>query len=140
MKTSIAAGMALAAVLAGLVGCATTSTRGDDPELRPRVYRGELELVFDQAVIALECLEWKIKGRTPAMGRIVASTPVSWRSWGESFTIQLSRTGEKAVKVEVVSKAKAQVVAWGKNKDNIIVFYLTLDSIHNSGSGGCPGS
>lgn len=119
-------------------GCAATSTKMDDPELKPRVYKNEFSTVFENAVKALHCLEWEVKIRNPDKGEIVASTPVSWRSWGEDFTIQLSRTGDNWVKVDVLSKAKLQVVAWGKNKDNILGFYNTLDYVKDSGSESCP--
>ncbi len=119
-------------------GCAASSTKMGDPELEPRVYQNEFTTVFDHAVKALQCLEWEVKNQNPDKGEIVASTPMSLLSWGENFTIQLSRTGNKGIKVDVLSKAKLQVVAWGKNKDNILDFYNALDSVEKSGSGSCP--
>jgi len=58
---------------------------------------------------------------------------VGWSIWsfGERFKIVITKVGVNLTKVEVASEAaiKAQIVDWGKNKDNIRIFFETVTEL-----------
>lgn len=58
---------------------------------------------------------------------------VGWSLWsfGEEFKVIITNPKSNLTKVEVASQAaiNAQVIDWGKNKDNINIFFKTLTEL-----------
>jgi hypothetical protein len=65
-------------------------------------------------------LRWKWSQESPE--RIVARVPISWRSWGEKFTVRAYPR-----EVQVRSECAFQLFDWGKNEDNVRLFLKRLD-------------
>lgn len=77
----------------------------------------------------LRALAWGIEEE--AGDRIIASTSVNFRSWGER--ISLDFLPDNSISVTSKCALPTQCIDWGKNKDNIVKF-MTEISKHVVGS------
>jgi hypothetical protein len=76
---------------------------------------------FNHAEHALVSLHARITRSDPQNGLIEATFPVSWRSWGETFTVRISG-GDGAVLLDVSSRSRTLMFGsmdFGKNADNV---------------------
>ncbi len=84
--------------------------------------------VFDTVLQIINKLGWVIESRNPETGNIVVSTGFSLRSWGERITIQVSIVGSQT-SVLVTSAPKAQLIDWGKGRENERLFVRELNEL-----------
>ena len=71
---------------------------------------------------ALAALSWPVKEE--AADRLVASTGMNWRSWGEKVYIDF--LPEDSISVASKCAFPLQCVDWGKNKANVKEFMAEL--------------
>lgn len=76
-------------------------------------------------------LGFKITMEDISQGKILFKVGWSLWSFGEEFRINITNLNANLTKVEVASQAalSAQVIDWGKNKDNINSFFQTLTEL-----------
>jgi Protein of unknown function (DUF1499) len=76
--------------------------------------------VYEAVVQAVEGLP-KMKAREgdPVRGRLEVSKTVSWKSWGEKITVDLSEPSPGQTRMKVRSRLRAQLVDWGVNRQNV---------------------
>ncbi|MCP3135918.1 hypothetical protein [Pyxidicoccus xibeiensis] len=84
-------------------------------------------MVFDKALETVVELGWRVNLAKPDPGIIQAYTPTSMASWQEDLNISVLDTGTGVVRVQMNSRAR-QLVAWGKNEENIERFFQGLDA------------
>ena len=68
----------------------------------------------------IEELGWDIEGIKANLIR--ASTGFSIRSWGEIITIFIEYIEKDKTKLVIKSEPKAQLIDWGKSRENEIIF------------------
>jgi len=76
---------------------------------------------FNHAERALVSLHARMRRSDLQGGLIEATFPVSWRSWGETFTVRISG-GDGAVLLDVSSRPRTLMFGFmdfGKNADNV---------------------
>jgi len=76
---------------------------------------------FNYAERALVSLQARITRSDLQGGLIEATFPVSWRSWGETFTVRISGL-DGAVQLDVSSRPRTLMFGFmdfGKNADNV---------------------
>ena len=58
---------------------------------------------------------------------------VNMASWGETIDIWLTALGERATQVDIRSECylPTQVIAWGKNHENVVNLFMYLDNCVN---------
>ena len=82
------------------------------PQARDRVY---------QAIVAAieSSPKLKVRSSDPVQGHLDVSKSVSWKSWGEKITVDLSEPNPGQTRVKVRSAVRAQLVDWGVNRQNV---------------------
>jgi len=86
---------------------------------------------FNHAERALTSLHARITRSDLQGGLIEATFPVSWQSWGETFTVRISG-GDGAVFLDVSSRPRTLMFGFmdfGKNADNVRRFATAPRSI-----------
>ena len=117
-------GLSLVVMLAGLAGCATTTStmqQGDTGSLEPQVYAVSYDRAFQAAARAVALLSWKLTHSDKDAGIIQAQTPASIWAMGDAVSIHLTQT-DAGVQVEVSSMSR-QAIDWGKGEPNVKAFY-----------------
>lgn len=72
---------------------------------------------------ALIVIGGRISVRDQAAGRLEATIPISFKSWGEKVQVEvLGVDGDVLVQVESASRLRTTLIDWGKNADNIARF------------------
>jgi len=70
----------------------------------------------------------KITARKPSQGKIIAKTPINWKTWGDTIIFELKQTDDATTELILSSRptARTTIVDYGKNIDNIqkIVYFL----------------
>jgi hypothetical protein len=69
----------------------------------------------------------------PASGRVKAKAPMSWRSYGDNITIQVNQKGIVSARSECLN-----LLDFGKNKENITIFFDNLSALLIEISGTLP--
>jgi hypothetical protein len=76
--------------------------------------------VYEAVVQAIEGLpKMKVKEGDPVRGHLDVSKTVSWKSWGERITVDLSEPNPGQTRVKLRSAVRAQLVDWGVNRQNV---------------------
>jgi uncharacterized protein (DUF1499 family) len=76
--------------------------------------------VYEAVVQAIEGLpKMKVKEGDPVRGHLDVSKTVSWKSWGEKITVDLSEPNPGQTRVKLRSAVRAQLVDWGVNRQNV---------------------
>lgn len=84
------------------------------------------ELVFDKLLEVITDSPFSIKYTNKEKFEILATSKISWFSWGENIYIQLILSkGITIIKFESV--AFFQIYTWGKNENNFDEFLQKLD-------------
>lgn len=91
-------------------------------------YDASYSEVFDEVLQLINRLGWTVESADDDTGIIVTSTGFSLRSWSERVTIRISREGTQT-KVSVASAPKAQLIDWGKSRENERVIIRELNCI-----------
>lgn len=91
-----------------------------------RKYHASYNKAFDCVIQAVNDCGFSIVTKNRQTGIINLSTGFSFRSWGETITIQISAF-DGIVKISIESASKAQLIDWGKNHENIDAIITTLD-------------
>lgn len=101
----------LVAALAG--GCATVeSVKDAKGQGVKRSYRQPYDLVYQAAVNAAHRRKLEFVEQDRAAGLLVLSSGVSWTSLGERIAVFVTRVGDRATNVEVVSKPVGGVITF----------------------------
>lgn len=118
-------GLLMSAVLGSLHAAALRRV-GGQPGDGPAVTRAmdvatPFDAVFLKCVHALQAEQARIQLQDIASGRIEASTPMSWRSWGENICVELSRVRADCTRVKLTStpRLKTTLVDYGKGVQNV---------------------
>lgn len=74
--------------------------------------------VFNSAILVLMQNGWEVRFSDPQLGRISARAPMSLKASGENVLLQIAPSGT-GTEVRIESSSSAQVVDWGKNKQNV---------------------
>jgi len=74
--------------------------------------------VFSELLVVMQQLGMTIKTEDKIIGRITASTGVSWTSWGEKLTIVVENLGEKQTLVAMESSPKTGIASVNKHQEN----------------------
>jgi hypothetical protein len=82
------------------------------PQPRDRVYKATVD-----AIEAMPKL--KVRDADPVNGHLDVAKSVSWRSWGERITVDLSEPTAGQTRMRVRSAVRAQLVDWGVNRQNV---------------------
>jgi hypothetical protein len=82
------------------------------PQPRDRVYQAVVD-----AIGAMPKL--KVRDADPVRGHLDVAKSVSWRSWGEKITVDLSEPSAGQTRMKVRSAVRAQLVDWGVNRQNV---------------------
>jgi hypothetical protein len=93
------------------MGLRTTSAEAD--------FDADAGMVFDAFSAAVASLRARVERQDREAGRLEARTRMGIRSWGERVTVEVSRGSGGRTHVVVSSKLRAQLVDWGKNKENV---------------------
>jgi hypothetical protein len=72
-------------------------------------------------------LGWDYQNLLPS--HFTVNVPPSWTSWGERMTITVNADGNISAKSE--SRLVTQCLDWGKNQENIDIFFNHLSQIAN---------
>ena len=80
-------------------------------------YEAKPSEVFDAVLQIITRLGWTIESKNTETGKIIVSTEFSLRSWGERITIEVSRVRSQT-NVLVTSTPEAQLIDWGKSREN----------------------
>ena len=76
--------------------------------------------VYETAINVLPTLpKTKVKSADQSNGRIIAKKGMSLRSWGEEVVVEVWEVSPKMAGVRVTSRVNAQLMDWGKNKQNV---------------------
>lgn len=77
------------------------------------------DALFEACLRAADALGWSVKDIYRDQGKLVASTGMSLRSWGNEVTIHVE-PGEDGTSahLHVVSEAKFQLIDWGKSSED----------------------
>jgi hypothetical protein len=62
-------------------------------------------------------------------GVVVAKTPGTMLTGGDKVTVLVHQADDGRVEVDITSKTSYQLIAWGKNRDNILRLYGLLDQL-----------
>jgi hypothetical protein len=82
------------------------------PQPRDRVYRALTEAIEEMPKL-------KVRDADPVRGHLDVAKAVSWRSWGEKITVDLSEPTAGQTRMKVRSAVRAQLVDWGVNRQNV---------------------
>lgn len=78
-------------------------------------------VIIEKLVEVLKENAWKVKEVDQEKGEILATTGMTFRSWGENIYVEVKeKQGVNEVKIHSV--ALFQVYMWGKNEDNLDQF------------------
>lgn len=92
-------------VLLMIAGCASVETvRDAKGQGAKRTFRHHYDAVYQATVNAASRRKLEFVEQNRATGRILLSSGASWASLGEHIAVFVSRTGDRATTVEVVSK------------------------------------
>jgi len=124
-------GTALLLLAMSAAAFAAHFTACDEPEcdVQPHYYVSDVATVFEKALEALKTLKWKIKSTDSQAGVIVAKTPMTMLTGGDKLTVLVHQLEDGRVEVDITSRTSYQLIAWGKNRDNVIKFYGLLDQL-----------
>lgn len=91
-------------------------------------YPHNTTIVFQSLIKAIPRIQgMKILRHDIASGRITVSVGISWKSWGESITLQLTDVDDGKSIIKFLSASDFALIDWGKNKDNI---YKITNALH----------
>lgn len=93
-----------------------------------RVYKGEINEIFDSCLKAITSLNWEIAFSNQSNGTIKAETNLSLLSWGEDIEIEIQYV-QGGIKVNINSESRSQLIDWGKNDENIQKFFSLLENL-----------
>jgi uncharacterized protein (DUF1499 family) len=82
------------------------------PQPRDRVYQAVVEAIEAMPKV-------KVREGDPVRGHLDVSKAVSWKSWGERITVDLSEPTPGQTTMRVRSAIRAQLVDWGVNRQNV---------------------
>lgn len=82
------------------------------PQPRDRVYQAIVDAIGSMP-------KMKVRDADPVRGHLDLSKSVSWRSWGERITVDLSEPTAGQTRMRVRSAVRAQLVDWGVNRHNV---------------------
>lgn len=85
-------------------------------------YDRAFQIALNSAKICFDVKEQNIKE-----GYIKCTTKASLWSWGENVLIRITSINSTMTEISVESLASAQLFDWGKSKDNIDLFFNTLE-------------
>lgn len=104
-----------------------------------QVRKLELRLPFDQAFdLCIESLgeikRGKVRSQERSAGKIVAKTGMTWKTWGDTITFDLRKTGDDSVQIEVSSRPALRMTMYdyGKNLENVeaLVGFLNAQGVN----------
>jgi len=84
------------------------------------------EDILDKLLEVLKENNWTLQEIDRESGEILASTGMTFRSWGENIYLDVSEEEGKNL-VEIQSVALFQMYMWGKNEDNLDQFYQKFE-------------
>jgi len=87
------------------------------------------ESVWEAAWNALPLVGWELTGTDRAQGRFDAKVGVSMYTWGEDFSVNLARVGERSTRIQVWGRVRHQYYDWGKTTKDIDRFISMLQLI-----------
>lgn len=91
-----------------------------------RVYQIDYNVAYQIALdSANKC--FNIQEQNISKGYIKCTTRSSLWSWGESILIRVLKIDLRQTKISIESSPTAQLLDWGKSKDNINIFFNTLE-------------
>jgi hypothetical protein len=85
------------------------------------IAQGSHDQVWDQCIVALKRLNVTVNTMDPTQGLIEGNTGLSWKSWGETIVIHITRKDACGCAIHIKSDSKlvTTVFDWGKNSANI---------------------
>lgn len=86
----------------------------------------EADLAFDKLVEVLEASPFRLVEGNAERRVLLATSSLSWRSWGENLYIELEPNGSQTV-MKFCSVTLFQVYSWGKNEDNIAALLREIE-------------
>jgi len=87
---------------------------------------------FDCIIQAIKDCGYSIISQDQQTGTIRASSGFSLKSWGETILIQVSSLNN-IVEVSVESTPKAQLMDWGKSRENVEVIIRAINKYLKTG-------
>ena len=86
---------------------------------------------FARAVSAARFLGWGLVESDPQTRQFRALTMAGVRSFGETVTVEIV-PNPVGSEIRVCSKCRAQLVSWGKNRENAILFLRSIQEVQGS--------
>lgn len=76
-------------------------------------------------------LDYEITKEEITEGVILFNVGISWSSWGEKFKVAITTVNANLTRVEVASEVafEAQVIDWGKNNENVKIFFREVNNL-----------
>jgi hypothetical protein len=82
---------------------------------------------YRRAVDALDAIGATVTAKDEASGRIEGRLAVTWRSWGEKLSVEVSGVDNDArVRVTSASRLRTTLIDYGKNASNVKRFIEAL--------------
>jgi len=96
-------------------------------------YSNKPDTLYPSILKTLEICNFLITNQNELTYQIQGKIKRSWISWGEQYSISIIESKDNS-QVYFSSKCKlpTQIIDWGKNRKNAILFYKTLDELLNS--------
>lgn len=82
-----------------------------------RTYDIEKELMFEKVKEVIQGSSFRLKGANKETFEILATTRITFKSWGENMYIRFEADGDQTV-MKVCSVTFFQMISWGKNQRN----------------------
>jgi hypothetical protein len=95
--------------------------------LENRTYRIDYNTAFKKALNSAERC-FNVERYDINDGNIKCNTIASIWSWGETIMIQVKSINSEETKITVDSSPNAQLIDWGKSKENIVIFFNIFES------------
>jgi hypothetical protein len=82
-----------------------------------QVYEISIDLMFDKIIEVIHDSKFKLARAEKSKYTVLATTGISWKSWGENIYIDLEESGEGTL-MKFCSVTFFQLHSWGKNRKN----------------------
>jgi hypothetical protein len=99
-------------------------------QTKKKSIHGTYEEIFNKCLVSLNKINAKVKPYDKTDGVIYASTPLSWKSWGEDIEVLIIKESDHRVMVSITSspRLKTTMIDFGKGWTNVITFFDNLKS------------
>jgi hypothetical protein len=92
-----------------------------------KTYDIDKALMFEKVKEVIQDSSFRLKGANEKTFEILATTRITFKSWGENLYIRFEEVGDQTI-MKVCSATFFQVISWGKNQKNCDDLLLEIDN------------